>query len=313
MNLARTYHIIKNGMTFKNVCRHLWGKVHRNHSGRLYIALTFRCNLNCPYCVAKAHLGNNLTRKELSGKEWVRIINRYDRDVHFTGGEPTLHKDIWYILQNIKPSLQVKLNTNMTFDVDEFLDKVKRPVYLCASYHPVSGPPQKIIDRILKLKQVGKWDLYSEIHAVGLNVNATREFEEAGIKLTVNPLFTLPKKDTATKRVLCKHYGFVIGPDSIKRTCHSKMWRGLGLQENLVTGRLKGAPTITKCNDYPFCSECDFRWSKVTEIKATKLHLQNGACEGRYSCTNNNSNVCWPLPKQGEDFIRCDYYERGKS
>lgn len=260
--IARTYHIIKNGMTFKNICRHLWGAVSKG-GGRLRVFPTFRCNLNCSYCANMSFLDRGATKKEIDGKTWIEIINRCGRDVDFSGGEATLHKDIWYILQNIKPSLQVKLCTNLTFNIDEFLAKVKRPVYFCASYHPDSGPLQKTIDRILKLRRAGKWDNYGNIHTVGSNDKAVGEFAEAGIKLTAKRLIPQKKKEN-TKKVLCKHYDFLIAPDGRRCTCYSKMCRGLGMRENLVTDKLEGTPIITECNDYPYCADCDFSSAKMT-------------------------------------------------
>ncbi len=271
VELKRTYNCIKEGMTIKNICRHLWGKVDGKGSRRISIFLTFRCNLSCPYCISEIFSTENCLKRELDGKSWVTALNRYDRDVYISGGEPTMHKDIWYILQNIKPSLQVKVWTNMAFDIDEFLDKVTRPIYWNASYHPSSGPPQKTINKILKLRSLGKWDNYGEIHTVGFNNKVVKEFECAGIKLNARDFFQAENNETA-ESVLCKHYGFFIGPDGFRYVCSSKMLRGLGKRENILTDTLRGIPTIVKCNDYPFCESCDLVVRRITrkEKKCSK-------------------------------------------
>jgi len=43
--------------------------------------------------------------------------------------------------------------------------------------------------------------------------------------------------------------------------------------------------------------------------KREKIHLQAGACAGRYSCENINKECCNDLPKEGEDFVECEYYK----
>ena len=51
-------------------------------------------------------------------------------------------------------------------------------------------------------------------------------------------------------------------------------------------------------------------YRKGEEVISTRLSLQNGVCAGRWNCKNNNKDVCKPLPKNKENFIECDYYER---
>jgi len=41
-----------------------------------------------------------------------------------------------------------------------------------------------------------------------------------------------------------------------------------------------------------------------------KIGLQNGCCEARWSCANNNKKVCNVIPKKGENFVRCEHYKR---
>ena len=68
------------------------------------VFLTMACNLRCSYCIN--HFGQKAAnRKILSGRDWIsglnRIISRDDLPITFQGGEPALHKDFIYIVNNI--------------------------------------------------------------------------------------------------------------------------------------------------------------------------------------------------------------------
>ena len=83
--------------------------------------LTMRCNLNCSFCLNSIDKNKDFNRtkfKELSGKEWVdalnRIKSRKDIPITFSGGEPFLYKDFIYILNNIKPELNINILTNLS-------------------------------------------------------------------------------------------------------------------------------------------------------------------------------------------------------
>lgn len=85
-----------------------------------YIAtfLTMRCNLKCSFCLNSFE--SSFDRKnfeEISGKEWVDSLNKiYSRPevpITFCGGEPSLHKDFTYIINNLKKELNIDILTNL--------------------------------------------------------------------------------------------------------------------------------------------------------------------------------------------------------
>ncbi|WP_169703630.1 radical SAM protein [Candidatus Kuenenia stuttgartiensis] len=94
-----------------------------------YIAtfLSLACNLRCSYCINYFEEGT-FAKKHLPGKDWVRglnrIVSRHDLPLSLQGGEPSLHKDFIYILNNIKSELNIDILTNLQFDEDEFIQKV---------------------------------------------------------------------------------------------------------------------------------------------------------------------------------------------
>ena len=58
---------------------------------RYFLDVTYRCNLQCPYC----YIGNERNKEELSTEEWINIINQIPifGFISIIGGEPLIRKD----------------------------------------------------------------------------------------------------------------------------------------------------------------------------------------------------------------------------
>ncbi len=135
--------------------------------------LTFRCNLNCSFCVNKASSNNFYRDKfnEISGEQWVRAINRIEAPkeipMSLVGGEPSLHKDFIYIINNIKPELGIDIVTNLWWNkvkINNFIEKVSPERInnhspfpsIRVSYHPEQmGEGEKLVENTSKLKKAG--------------------------------------------------------------------------------------------------------------------------------------------------------------
>ena len=80
----------------------------------LLCELTYRCPLQCPYCNNPVDFGRYIN-DELSTDEWKRILEEAAAlgvvQVHFSGGEPLLRKDI---VQIIKKARDLNLYTNLS-------------------------------------------------------------------------------------------------------------------------------------------------------------------------------------------------------
>ncbi len=64
---------------------------------RYFLELTYRCNLNCPYC----YIGEERNKQELTTDEWKRVIDQipFYGIVTIVGGEPFLRTDFEDILE----------------------------------------------------------------------------------------------------------------------------------------------------------------------------------------------------------------------
>lgn len=133
-----------------------------------YIAafLTFACNLECSYCINHFETGV-IRRPMISGEAWVaalnRIVSRDDLPITLQGGEPSLHPDFYYILNNVKRELNIDILTNLQFDVDEFMQKVgpqrikrKSPyASIRVSYHPETMDLEALVPKVVRLLEAG--------------------------------------------------------------------------------------------------------------------------------------------------------------
>ena len=89
---------------------------------RYFFELTYRCNLNCPYC----YVGLNRNQDELTCDEWFKIIEQipFYSFVTLVGGEPLLRSDFKEILFKCSKKTLGKMNvvTNGILINDDIID-----------------------------------------------------------------------------------------------------------------------------------------------------------------------------------------------
>lgn len=93
----------------------------------LLCELTYRCNLQCPYCYNPLALREY--RDELSMTQWFGVLQQAAElgvvQAHLSGGEPTLRRDLAAIIHAAsKAGLYTNLITQGTFLDDALLDEV---------------------------------------------------------------------------------------------------------------------------------------------------------------------------------------------
>lgn len=119
------------------------------------LAITYRCNLKCNFCYAGANCTRNPinNNKELSTNELCRIIDKIILEaeapsISFTGGEPTLRKDLPSLINHAKShSMRVNLITNGTL-INESLAYELVNAGLDSVQISIEGPNADIHDRI---------------------------------------------------------------------------------------------------------------------------------------------------------------------
>ena len=94
----------------------------------LLAELTYRCNLQCPYCYNPLDLDRH--RSELDARAWCRVIDEATElgvmQLHLSGGEPTLRADdcCTIVRRARQRELYSNLITQGTFLSDELLDRL---------------------------------------------------------------------------------------------------------------------------------------------------------------------------------------------
>lgn len=93
----------------------------------LLCELTYRCNLQCPYCYNPLELRDY--RDELSTEQWARTLQQAAGlgvvQAHFSGGEPTLRRDLPALIEAAsRLGLYSNLITQGTFLDDALLDQL---------------------------------------------------------------------------------------------------------------------------------------------------------------------------------------------
>lgn len=139
--------------------------------------ITLACNLKCAYCVQKISLPRqSVARYPIrSGKQWVEALNaisdrRKKKNIFVTktkkisiiGGEPTLHPDFVYILNNLDKDWRITVTSNF---VSPFFEgeakglkeiKRKRDLRFNGSFHFLENIPiEKFIENVAKIKRTG--------------------------------------------------------------------------------------------------------------------------------------------------------------
>lgn len=250
------------------------------------VFLTFGCNLKCSYCINNFE-GNLLKRKIISGKDWVRLINRIvsrdDLPVTLQGGEPTIHPDFIYIVNNIKPELNIDILTNLQFDIEKFIAKVdpsrvkrKSPyASIRVSYHPETMKLDDTIERVLRLKSkgfsVGIWGVIHPYYKKHI-LDAQKKCLKLGIDFRTKEFLGVYKgrlygeykysgscSKKIKKEVLCRATEFLIDPHANVFGCHHDVYQGITPLGSLFDNGFKLQRKFRKCDYYGFCNPCDVK------------------------------------------------------
>ena len=232
------------------------------------VYLTLRCNQQCTFCVHRQNLKEfaGHAYQELSPRAWVRIFKRVKLSIILTGGEPFLYPGLIELVQR-SPERQIRIYTNLTLDVSEFAQQVKRKVSLLISYHPLVQSFDRFRQQF-ELLQV-RPNFHGVVHVVDVPehqaaIVQARKLFANGIenwKFTIvedqrrqNPEMSSKK---VCKRVRCRRVSALVAPDGVRYPCASLLLRRKQPQEDLKKQFLRRGALIVECNDYGHCCPCD--------------------------------------------------------
>lgn len=255
-----------------------------------YIAafLSFACMLRCSYCIN--HHGGDLVKKRwMSGEDWVRGLNRLvspgnSIPITLQGGEPTVHKHFYQIVQGLKPQLSIDLLTNLEVNAEYFMnhigpERIKRDAPYASirvSYHRGQQDPDVLLKRVRlfldKGYHVGVWAVDHPEY-----MDETREVQakaqEMGIDFRLKEFLgpfngrnygTMRYPEAvnapALRRCDCRTTEFLIDPGGHIFRCHSDLYAGrfpLGHILDAEPPKLLGQ--WVPCAVYGKCNSCDIK------------------------------------------------------
>ncbi|MDP8229904.1 MAG: radical SAM protein [Candidatus Gorgyraea atricola] len=273
-----------------------------------YIALflTLNCNYRCSYCIN--YFKNKKARfnkKLISGEDWIRGLNRIalrnDLPITLQGGEPSLHRDFIYIINNLKPELKLDMLTNIQFDVDEFTRSVKPERFkrdspyasIRVSFHPEVMRLDETLAKVLKMQDagfsIGMWGVthpaYKDIilraqdkaRTIGIDFR-TKEF----LGDYEDSLFGTYKYEMAVnrkfkKKCLCKTTEFIIGPTGGVHRCHSDLYECRESTESILDTEFQLEDVFRSCDRFGHCNPCDvkIKTNRLQEFGHTSVEIKD--------------------------------------
>jgi MoaA/NifB/PqqE/SkfB family radical SAM enzyme len=140
------------------------------------VFLNMGCSLRCEYCVQRISLPHQpvVSYPIVPGREWVLALNSITgrtkrrnllitkkKKLAITGGEPTIHPDFPYILNNLDRNWKITVTTNFSSPFFEGKAaglrqiKPRKELKFSGSYHFLYAPFDKFVENVLKVKKAG--------------------------------------------------------------------------------------------------------------------------------------------------------------
>ncbi|MDR1502073.1 MAG: hypothetical protein LBT43_06420 [Prevotella sp.] len=124
--------------------------------------VTYRCTYKCPFCWQRHDAGEyaKVNPLQFSAIATANMFNRLKPQfIYFTGGEPTLYKDLFILMNNLDPNITIAITSNLgpSFDVDSYAKLVspEQCYPLGFSYHPSETTEDQFLYKLDKILEAG--------------------------------------------------------------------------------------------------------------------------------------------------------------
>lgn len=251
------------------------------------VFLTLSCNLSCSYCIN--HLvGLKGGRKLLSGAEWGRALSRLkftgpQLPLSLQGGEPTIHKHFYEIVNAISDEHELDLLTNIQFDPYFFAQKISLTKFnrkapyapIRVSYHPETMDFDETKNKVLALMNLGfKVGLYTVAHPDAMEeIERIKVIcEREGIDFRTKEFLGVHQGVrygqyrwddacfvTERKNCLCKTTELLIDPFGDVYRCHHDLYNKISPVGNLLDPDFEIEDIYRECAFFGNCNPCDVK------------------------------------------------------
>lgn len=267
------------------------------------VFLTLACQYNCAYCIN--HHGEFKERKVMSGEQWIaglnRIRTRGDLPITIQGGEPTLHKHFFRIINGISKEIPVDVLTNLKISADVFMQAI-RPERLTreskyasirVSYHHGQSDFEKLLKKVGKMQgrgyDIGIWEVnHPEYKAdvlqrqhiarhMGIDYRLKEFLGEWKGKDYGLMRYTGAVNSSSICSCHCKTTELLIAPDGYLFRCHSDLYAGLHSIGHLMGDRPPMLGLWRTCNRYGKCNSCDvkIKTDRTQTFGHTSVEIKN--------------------------------------
>ncbi|HLW57196.1 MAG TPA: hypothetical protein VKY27_07410 [Bacteriovoracaceae bacterium] len=251
------------------------------------VFLTLSCNLSCSYCIN--HLvGLKSGRKLLSGQEWGRALSRLKftgpkLPLTLQGGEPTIHKHFYEIVNSIHDDFELDLLTNIQFDPKVFAQNISTKKFnrdapyapIRVSYHPETMDFDETKNKVLELMNLGfRVGLYTVAHPDAMEeIERIKVIcEREGIDFRTKEFLGVHQGVrygqyrwddacfvTERKNCLCKTTELLIDPFGDVYRCHHDLYNKISPVGNLLDPDFEIEDIYRECAFFGNCNPCDVK------------------------------------------------------
>jgi MoaA/NifB/PqqE/SkfB family radical SAM enzyme len=157
----------------------------------------YACNYRCEYCFFAKKWGEMAKENRYPGLDvwkhiWDDVYKRYgSAHIHISGGEPFTYPSFIELVEYLTQSYTVEFDTNLSFDVEEFISKITPgKVKFATAFHPNFVSLKEYLEKVLKLKKSG-FDIGINYVSYPLQLKRMKEyktvFEQHQISFTIMP------------------------------------------------------------------------------------------------------------------------------
>lgn len=247
--------------------------------------LTFACQYSCPYCINRH--GELKERKVMSGDKWIKALNRIktrsDLPITFSGGEPTLHKHFFRIVNGVDRETSIDVLTNLEVSADVFIQGVRAErlrrespyASIRASYHHGQSNLNKLLEKVLRMQQAGYDIGIWEVAHPAYKADAEQRMHTAkhmGIDYRLKEflgkwkgeLYGTFRYDNAVsgsslRSCHCKTSELLIAPDGFIFRCHSDLYADRRAIGHILDETTPFLGIWRTCASYGDCNACDVK------------------------------------------------------
>lgn len=286
-----------------------------SHYNYIALFLTLSCNLSCSYCINLNERGssrNSVSKKQIKPSEWVDFINRIclldkkgnpreDIPLTLQGGEPTMYKGFYEVVNGVDSRFKLDLLTNFMFDVDEFIQRVPVEKFtrdakyaaIRVSYHPGQNKIDDLIIKHHKMRDAGFYvGIYSVVTPQNMeHINEIKEkCKKEGIDFRVKEYLgfdgkrwhgTYKYQDAISQKIEkyceCKTTELIVGPNGKIYRCHSDLYENRTPIGNILDSDFKIKDIYRPCYVYGHCNPCDIKvkTNRFQEFGHTSVDMKN--------------------------------------